>query len=188
MVPLSGARASGPIAVWLLAAGWAEAAVRRLGSATIVTPQGVFTADEVRRRASRPSLASNPARNRRSRVGAVLRTAAKDVRNWLRARRWRNTVADLPGLPADVTFVWQHHQLFHAAGSRLARHYGRPLVLHVDAPVVWEARRWGVIRPGWGGWLERLGELAQMRRADLVTCPSEEVAEQVRLTGMVPVL
>ena len=184
VVPLSGARGSGPIAVWLLAAGWAEAAKRILGSAVVVTPQGLMTAAEIRELASRPSLASLQVPPQRSLLETRLRTAGKDLVSWTRARRWRQTVAGLAGLPVDVAFVWQHHQAFHDAGFRLAERYGRPLVLHVDAPVVWEASRWGVARPGWGRWVERFGELPQMHRADLVTCPSEEVAEEVRQRGV----
>jgi len=49
----------------------------------------------------------------------------------------------------------------------------------VHAPQVWEARKWGVPRRGWGGLLERVGELPQLEASDVVACVSDEVAHEL---------
>jgi glycosyltransferase involved in cell wall biosynthesis len=59
-------------------------------------------------------------------------------------------------------------------------------VLYVHAPQVWEGARWGVHRPGWGGFLERHGERPHLLAADVVLCVSEEVAAEVRRIGVTP--
>ncbi|MEX1005565.1 MAG: glycosyltransferase [Acidimicrobiia bacterium] len=87
---------------------------------------------------------------------------------------------------AAPPFVWQHHDLFQRAGFTLARHYDCPLVLFVDAPIVWEASQWGTRRPGWARLLERRAERPQLREADLVACVSEEVADAVVSRGADP--
>jgi glycosyltransferase involved in cell wall biosynthesis len=57
-------------------------------------------------------------------------------------------------------------------------------VSYVHAPQVWEAARWGVARPGWGTWLERAGELPQLRDSDVVACVSDEVATELIRLGV----
>jgi glycosyltransferase involved in cell wall biosynthesis len=113
----------------------------------------------------------------------VAKTAIKDVRNWGRRRRF---VVDPvgPWRATDVRFVWQRHELFHTAGLLLARRLGVPSVLFMPAPLVWEAEQWGTTRPGWGRWVERLGESPSLLGSDLVACGSEEVAEQARRLGV----
>jgi glycosyltransferase involved in cell wall biosynthesis len=81
-------------------------------------------------------------------------------------------------------YVWQHHELFHTAGNELSRRYGVPLIEYVHAPVVWEARRWGVRRPGSARFLERCGERPQFLEADLVACVTEEVRREVLRFGV----
>jgi glycosyltransferase involved in cell wall biosynthesis len=49
---------------------------------------------------------------------------------------------------------------------------------------VWQAREWGVHRPGWGRWIELAGEQAPLRDADVVACGSEAVAAEVRRIGV----
>jgi glycosyltransferase involved in cell wall biosynthesis len=177
---------SGPVAVWITAAGWAEAARKRCGSAWILTPNGVCSPDEAAELATRPTLA--PANQRRWRrfVPMTLRTLAKDVLQIRKARRYRGAALDGPWNEHDLAFVWQRHDLFHTAGFELARARGVPLVLFVDAPLVWEARKWGVRRPGWGKLLELTGERRQLRSADLVACVSDEVAKELMTRGVPP--
>jgi glycosyltransferase involved in cell wall biosynthesis len=83
----------------------------------------------------------------------------------------------------DLAFVWQRHELFHDAGGRLARTLGVPLVLFAAAAQVWEARKWGVRRPGWSRVAERFGEAPALSRADVVVCASTEVAGQMERLG-----
>jgi glycosyltransferase involved in cell wall biosynthesis len=59
-----------------------------------------------------------------------------------------------------------------------------PSVVFVPAPLVWQAQQWGVRRPGWGPWIERVGERTPLRAADIIACGSEAVAEQVRRIGV----
>ncbi len=84
----------------------------------------------------------------------------------------------------DPAFVWRHHDLFHRAGETRARTSSVPVIEYVHAPVVWEASRWGVTRPGWSGLLERFGESPQLRQADVVACVSEEVRIEVERLGV----
>jgi glycosyltransferase involved in cell wall biosynthesis len=113
----------------------------------------------------------------------TVKTFLKDARAAIHAYRFRKKGLDGPWEQSNVGLVWQRHDLFHTAGLHAARHFGCPLVLFVDAPVVWEARRWGVRRPGWGQLLEAVGEKPILRHADLVACVSEEVAEEVQRLG-----
>lgn len=112
-------------------------------------------------------------------------TALKDVRQYLRGSSFR-IGADGPWSGHSVDFVWQRHELFHTAGIDLAERLAVPSVVFAPATPVWEARRWGVNRPGWGSLVERFGEHPTLRRASLVACGSDEVAEQVVRMGTSP--
>jgi glycosyltransferase involved in cell wall biosynthesis len=59
-----------------------------------------------------------------------------------------------------------------------------PSVLFVPAPLLWQARHWGVRRAGWSGPLERVGERVPFARADVVACGSAIVAEEVVRLGV----
>ena len=173
----------GPVASLVSTAGWAAAAERVLGEAWICTPTGIVGPGEARRRGSDPSLRSPGHPRLRRRVPAPVKTAMKDLRSWRRARSFDIDPAG-PWVPDEVRFVWQRHELFHDAGLRLARALGVPSVLFVPATAVWEADRWGSPRPGWGRWLERVGERPALQGADLVACGSDEVAAQVHRLGV----
>ena len=86
----------------------------------IVTPAGVVSPEDARRRASRPELAPPGAAGWRRRVPVVVKTAVKDARDWRRARGFR-IAPPSRGRRQDVAFVWQRHELFHTAGLDLAR-------------------------------------------------------------------
>lgn len=174
---------AGPVAAWITTAVWAEAAERRFGRAPVLTPAGVLDPHETRAAASRASLSPRATNGRRSRRFPIASTLAKDALQWWSARRFK-TPQDWRG--TDVAFVWQRHELFHRAGVDLARKLGRPLVLFAAAPQVWEARTWGVRRPGWGWLVERIGEQPQLRAADVIVCPSAEVARQLLARGARP--
>lgn len=174
---------AGPVATWITTAGWAAAAERLIGGAWVLTPEGIFTPEEIRRLASRPTLAP---RGRAASHGLIYRMAAAakyDLRQVGKARRFRRAALDGPWRSCDLEFVWQRHDVFHTAGFEAARAVGSPIVLFVDAPLVWETRKWGIVRPGWGRLIERLGERPQFRNADLVACVSTEVAEQLVARG-----
>jgi len=182
VLPTVAAGQQGPVAAWVSTAGWAAAARRVLGESWIVTPAGVTTPDDARRRGSDPALSPLPEQSWRRRVPTVVKTALKDVRQWRRARRFH--VDATPWRDRGVQFVWQRHELFADAGITLARALGVPAVVFVPATHVWEAAQWGVRRPGWGRVLERTAEAAPLRRADLVACGTDVVAAEVRRLGV----
>jgi glycosyltransferase involved in cell wall biosynthesis len=167
--------------VWIAAAGWAAAARRRYGHGWVATPDGVFDPDEVLRRTASVAIPQRSSMTRRS--PEVAKTFVKDVRRWRIATRYR--VEDDPTLrDARIEFVWQHHDLFHRAGELLAQACRCPLVSFVHAPQVWEARSWGVARPGWGPLLERYGERPQLVASDVVVCVSDVVRTEVVRLGV----
>lgn len=183
VMPLPGGRQMGPAGVWITAAGWARAAGHRLGSADIISPQGVMTPDQALQVATTGGRSSGRAPGWRRRVPVPLKLIAKDARTFAEARRFRRFVIRC-GISHRPAFVWQNHQLFHTAGLDLARSAGCPSVLFVDAPLVWEAEAWGVRRPGWGRLLERFAEQPQFRQADVVACVSDEVAGALQDRGV----
>lgn len=185
VLPTSAAGQQGPVAGWLSTAGWAGAAARVLGASWIVTPEGVLDPAAARERGSRPDLAPPGRTALTRRVPTVVKTAAKDLRSARRARAFR-VAADGPWRGRDLAFVWQRHELFHTAGIRLARELGVPAVLFVPAPHVWEARRWGVRRPGWERLAERRGEGRALRAADLVCAGTDAVAQECVRIGADP--
>jgi glycosyltransferase involved in cell wall biosynthesis len=183
VLPTPTAGQQGPVAAWVSTAGWASSLRRLLGEVWIVTPHGVLSADELRRRASDVALASDGGPRWQRRVPIVAKTAIKDAREWARARSFRIDPSG-PWRDRDIACVWQRHELFQTAGPRLARALGVPSVVFVPAPLMWQAQQWGVRRPGWGRWIERAGEQNPLRSADVVACGSATVAEQVARMGV----
>jgi glycosyltransferase involved in cell wall biosynthesis len=179
----SSTREQGPVAALVSTAGWAAAAERVLGRSWVVTPDGVLSPAQARRRGSDRGLRSPAGRRLRRWLPTLAKTAIKDARNWERRRRFV-VDPDGPWRATDVRFVWQRHELFHTAGLSLARRLGVPSVLFMPAPLVWEAEQWGTTRPGWGRWVERLGERPSLLGTDVVACGSEEVAEQACRLGV----
>ncbi len=181
VMPRTGTEWAGAAAMWITVAGWAAAARSRFGAAWIVTPDAVVSPETA---LSYTGAAASAAGGRRRRMPELVRTGAKDVLRYRVMRRCRDVDERPEWHDVDVAFVWQHHDLFHRAGEPLARRRGRPLVSYVHAPQVWEARQWGVRRPGWGPLLERYGEAPQLVRSDVVAVVSDEVATQVARLGV----
>ena len=184
VMPRPASGQTGPVGMWLAVAGWAAASREIWGRCWLVTPEGVLSPEQARAVASRRQQA--PAPSWRRFVPRVVKTAAKDVRDWRRAARFAASLDARDWEGHDLAFVWQRHDLFQDAGHRLAQSLSVPLVLSVDAPVVWEARRWGVGRPGWGKLVEKVGEDPLLRAADLLACVSDEVAAEVERRGVAP--
>jgi glycosyltransferase involved in cell wall biosynthesis len=183
VLPATTAGEQGPVAAWVSTAGWATAARRVLGASWIVTPSGLVEPVDARARGTARHLASNAAPSWRRRVPVSVKTLAKDLRQWQRARAFR-IGPDGPWSSTPLTFVWQRHELFHRAGIDLARALQVPSVVFVPAPLVWERERWGTARPRWADALERLGEQRALRDTDLVACGSTDVVEQVTRMGV----
>lgn len=175
----------GAAALWVTVAGWAAAARRRFGDALVLTPDGPISELGCLEASSR----APQTRSAQSRVSFAaltsLRALVGDASRLRAASRYTRTVVGLvPDSGIETRFVWSHYDLFHEASTTLARHLDVPLVAYVHAPVVWEASRWGVHRPGWGSLLERLAESPSLRRADLVACVSDDVREVVLRLGV----
>jgi glycosyltransferase involved in cell wall biosynthesis len=164
-------------ALWITAREWARAAERRFGEAWITTPDGSWRPADLPER----SRQRQPGRSPRA-LPPTLRTLAKDLRLGARQTGFDAPVAG-PWRTEEVRLVWEHHDLFNHAGRRLARAAGASLVRYVHAPQVWEARKWGVRRPLWGGLLERI-ERRNLRAADLVACVSAEVRDRLLAMGV----
>lgn len=185
VMPRSRAEGAPAAGLWTLAAGWAAAAQRRFGNAWIVTLDGVASPDEVLSYADPGPGRTTRRTPRFPYAPVVVRTAAKDVMRASAARASRvRATAQIEWRDHELAFVWQHHDLFQSPGVAIARRSCCPLVSFVDAPQVWETRRWGVTRPGWGHLVERYGELPQLRASDVVACVSDEVAREVVRLGV----
>ena len=174
----------GPLASWITIAGWAAAAERRYGAAWMATTEGVLDPAGALARATDPVRTAAAVAGWRRRIPQVARTAVNDAKRPRANRRFADTLARGPWDDADVQFVMQLHGLACDAGLRVAERLAVPSVLVVDAVQVEEAHSWGTHRPGWERIALRLGEVPQLRRADLVVCISAEVSESViRCTG-----
>ncbi|MGH9292819.1 MAG: glycosyltransferase [Acidimicrobiales bacterium] len=174
---------SGPVATWITCASWAAAARSIWGEAWIITPEGLFLPEQAMTYASRPALKSRSGRWWRPYLPEIAVVAQKDATELTRALRFRHALRGFSPVDGIVKFIWQHHDLFNNTGREMARALGCPLVLFVDAPIVWEDRRLGVRRPLWGKLIEVVGESPQFRSADLVACVSDEVADEVCKRG-----
>ncbi len=187
LMPKDARRATGPVSVWLTAAGWTDAAKEAHGTAWMVTPSGILDGDVARRLATTaPRATLPPAAGWKRLIPTTLKTLRKDALSWRHARAFREAGLRGPWEPDGPLWIWHHHEPFHDSGFVAKRRFGCPVVVFVDAPTVWESSQWGVKRPGWGRLLERYGEAAQLRDADLVACVTEEVADEVIRLGAPP--
>lgn len=184
ILPIAAGSGPTPNASWITTAGWASAAQQRWGKSWVFTPDGMMSPDEILERASQLVTATNFLRRRLTWLPQVVKTAAKDIRLLIAARRFRRAVTRSSLIEGGFAFVWQRHVPFHRAGVALADTVGCPVVLSVHALMVQEAHQWGIRRPGWGRIMERLGERRILRQADLVACVSDEIAELVGSLGV----
>lgn len=170
-------------AVWVTISNWADAVSQKYGGSQIVTSAGNLSAEEARKLAWAHSTTHSvrPGSQRSaSQWEKHAKTLVKDARWGAWSLRDAHHAAKMDVKPyTNAPFVWQHHDLFARNGFVAASRLGLPLVLFVDAPQVWEARRWGVARPGWGAVLQSLAERPQLLRAHLVACVTDEVAAAV---------
>ena len=182
-MPREPERWGGAAGLWVTVAGWAGAARRAGASPVIVTPSGVMSEAECLQATA--LTASGRGRSRLARVTPQwARQLVKDTQTArdMRGIDLRPHLRDLPA--GEVPFVWRHHELFHRTGQALASARHAPVIEYLHAPVVWEARRWGLRRSLSGALLERWGEAPQLRSADLVACVSQEVADEAERLGV----
>lgn len=161
---------------------WASAGQTLFGASWIATPDGLLTESDALSFATLTSRGRSHVSRVRKLVPEELVTLSKDTRSAWRYFRSQSTEVELPPT-GQVAFVMQHHSLFQRRGIDVADRLGVPIVIGVESLQISEASSWGVKRPGWGGFLERYGEHEQLKRADVVTAVSEELADQ--LAGIV---
>jgi glycosyltransferase involved in cell wall biosynthesis len=171
-------------AVWVTIANWADGFHERYGHAEVFAGTTAYSPDEIRARCfstSTQGLNRKPGRFRRSYIGKLGETFAKDLRWFLEEQK----TVDLPTERfRNAPFIWQHHDLFQTRGLRLAKQLGIPSVLFVDAPYVWESKKWGNSRIGWEWFATRWGDAHPCQKADLVLVVSEEVKRAVLNLGV----
>lgn len=184
VLPMRAAAHMGPVAAWVTTGGWASGAQEVLGAAWVVSDSGVMGPQEAMAQATRLSTSGGEPRRWRSLAPEVPITFLKDLRRGIVGRRVRCGGEEKVWADKRIMFVWQRHELFRRCGFVLAKQLGVPLVLSVHALQVEEASGWGVRRPGWGPVAERLGELPQLNKADLVACVSQGVADGVVRRGV----
>jgi glycosyltransferase involved in cell wall biosynthesis len=172
-------------AVWVTIANWAEGLEDRYGKAEVIAGQTGYSAAQIRAKCF--PLSSEKERKRRSSkfrqsyIAKLFEMFAKDLR-WFYEEQKALSI-DLERFK-HAPFVWQHHDLFQTRGIKLAKKLGVPSVLFVDAPYVWESKKWGVHRLGWEWFAKRWGDAHPCRKADLVLVVSEEVKRAVLELGV----
>lgn len=181
-MPRSSGAWEGSEALWITTAGWATAAKKKLGNATVVTADRIAEPKEVW---NYPLLQKKkkPLRRRRYKyIPSLCKTIFKDLVIWKNLQDWETLKKK--SLPKEeVVFVWEKHDLFFGPGKRLSKKFNVPLISYVHAPVIWEASKWGVKRYFWGKWLEKI-ETISLKRADLIAVVSEEVKRKVMDMGV----
>ncbi len=188
IVPRLSTAWQGNEAGWITSSGWATAGEQLWGEAVVGTIDGIFKPSETRLFPRNVGSETNSANNNliRKLAPEFLITAYKDLRLYQSKKGVWPIEREELFLDKKITLVWERHDLFPGPGRRLADKYNVPLVLSVEAPVVWEAAKWGVSRPGWGKWLETRFEAQSLRSADLVSCVSDEVKQKVLQLGVSP--
>lgn len=172
-------------AVWVTIANWAEGLDEKYGRAEVIAGQTAYSAAQIRARCF-PSTSGKdrhhkPSWFRQLYISKLFEIFAKDLR-WFYEEQKTFSI-DLNRFK-NAPFVWQHHDLFQTSGLKLAKKLGVPSVLFVDAPYVWESKKWGVHRLGWEWFAKRRGDAHPCRMADLVLVVSEEVKRAVLDLGV----
>lgn len=165
--------------VWVTILNWLEGCERRYGNAAVISSHGQLDHARILSATALHSV-SRPSQRRNALPETGLQ-AIRDIRTTKRALAQNHHFRRLETSRIEP-FVWQHHDLFCQGGFSIGKREDIPVVLFVDAPIIWEATSWGTRRPVWGRVLESLGEAPNLRRADVVICVSSEVAaECIRL-------
>lgn len=173
-------------ALWITLSGWANAADKLVDEVWIVTLNEVIPLKRLHQYPIQPSGSGISGKSSlKSKVPLVVKTLLKDIRLFLEKRKYK-LPTDAPWQSHDIAFVWQQHDLFGGPGKKLADKHNAPLITKLDAPLVWESRKWGVKRPIWGYLIERFSELSNLKQADMVACVSPMVEEQTKKLGIEP--
>jgi len=172
-MPRSSSAWEGAEAMWISVAGWAEAAERKFGNAVVITSDRIAKPIEIR---------NYPLKLKKDKflierkffsfLPSFFKILFNDLLTWKQSLDWK--ILDQLENKRDVAFVWEKHDLFHSPGYKLAKKLKVPLISYVHAPVVWEARKWGVERYFWGNILES-HEASSLKKADFVAVVSPQV-------------
>ena len=122
------------------AAGWAVAGRRLLGDAVVFSPDGVYGPEAALEHSVDPRRGRTGQRRSTRRIPLWIVTLLNDLRSAADAMRFRRSWRGFAAEQGSPTLIWQQHGLFQNIGRLAARSTGAPLVVFVDAPVVWEAR------------------------------------------------
>jgi glycosyltransferase involved in cell wall biosynthesis len=172
--------------IWIMMAGWAHAAQDLWGTSYVCTTDDIFSPE-----ATLDLANSNAVMGRNKKVSFFRRfipelaiTIFKDVTLFYSKPKIWPIENELIDSSIAIKFICERHDLFSGVGYKLAKKNKVPFLLLVDAPVVWEAKKWGVRRGLWGIFLEKYFESKSLRRADLVVCISEKVKDKVIELGV----
>lgn len=177
ILPVHASRSESVDPFWFTAMGLTAALREHFSSVDVLTPDGLFTGGHATQGlswGSGSSLAGHLPR--------PVRIFLSDVRAAMRARRLHRTSGSIQHRRFDV--VVQLHRKFVGWGLELARAFDAPFVLKVEALETREEADWGVRRPGWGRFVESIGEVRMFHRADLLLPISTEVDEQLATLGV----
>lgn len=185
VMPRSSGSWIGSEALWITVAGWAAAAERKYGRAVVITNDRTATPQQTLSYPIIDKRSSKGFKNKSltSRLPTTVITFVKDCLLWRASKKNSDNNHNIPGTSDGVKLVWEQHDLFPGRGFKLAKKHNVPFVIYVHAPQVWEASKWGVSRPGWGKLLEKL-EAKSLKRADMVACVSNQVAEKLIEMGI----
>ncbi|SKB59438.1 Glycosyltransferase involved in cell wall bisynthesis [Salegentibacter salinarum] len=172
-------------AVWVTIANWADGFDDHYGSAEVLAGESSYSAGQIRARCFPADIGkakkSKPNWFRHTYLAKLFEMFAKDLR-WYHEEQKTFSI-DLERFK-NAPFVWQHHDLFQTRGLKLAKKLGVPSVLFVDAPYVWESKKWGVHRLGWEWFAKRRGDAHPCKKADLILVVSEDVKRAVMDLGI----
>ena len=178
IVPRASTSWKGNEAGWITASGWAQAGKEVFGNSVVATTDGVFDYLEAR---NFPVIKKVDGKGNsrgsflRNFVPEVFITLIKDIKLYLSKPKELPIYEKVSSFPKPLNLVWQRHDLFSPYGSDIAKKFNVPLIISVEAAVVWEAKKWGVKRPLWGKLMEYYDETKNLKKADLVICVSEEL-------------
>jgi glycosyltransferase involved in cell wall biosynthesis len=185
IMPRSSKAWRGSEALWITVAGWAAAAERKYGKAYILTTDRIAAPKEVLKYplGKAPKISKSGSKKFRSFLPTILITLLKDLLLWKSSMNSNHFDYVLPDLENGVSLVWEQHDFFPGIGYKLAKKHNVPFIIYVHAPQVWEAAKWGVKRPVWGKLLEKM-ETRSLKRADIVACVSQQVAQKLKEMGI----
>lgn len=185
IMPRSSSAWDGAEALWITLAGWATASERAGFKTKILTtdklddPINIYNYPIKRKqykRISYPIL--------KKITPSFLKVFIKDIKLFIYKRQKHNYNSFSHFDTTNLKFIWEQHDLFYSPGHKIARKFNIPLLKKLDAPLIWESRKWGVKRYIWGRILEQFVEKPNLLKADLILCVSKEVYDKCISLGI----